>query len=109
MMARYGQALHKCECAPGHAMVFGQVIGRPAVNDTMLKVRRVGAAWIVDGARGLEPLLFLSGAKAEAQAHTLARSLAEAGGDARVAVHDRSEQLVGTVRYFAADAAVGDA
>jgi hypothetical protein len=71
------------------------------VNDTLLKVHRVGAAWMVDGAQGLEPLLFLSGAKAEAQAHALARGLVQVGGDARVAVHDRAQQLVGTFRYFA--------
>jgi hypothetical protein len=71
------------------------------VINALVKVRPVGAAWVVDGAEGLQPLLFLSGAKAEAQAHALARCIAVVGGDARVAIHDRAEQLVGTVRYFA--------
>jgi len=75
------------------------------VIDALVKVRPMGAAWVVDGAERLEPLLFLSGAKAEAQAHAIAKSIAKGGGDARVAIHDRAEQLVGTVRYFAEDAA----
>ena len=75
------------------------------MNDTLVKVRRVGAAWMVDGANGLEPMLFLSGAKAEAQAHALARGIAQVGSDARVAIHDRAQQLVGTFRYFADETA----
>jgi hypothetical protein len=71
--------------------------------DALVKVRPMGAAWVVESAERLEPLLFLSGAKAEAQAHAIARSIARTGGDARVAVHDRAQQLVGTVRYFAED------
>jgi hypothetical protein len=63
----------------------------------------MGCGWVVEGAMGLQPLLFLSGAKAEAQAHALAKSIAETGGDARVTLHDRTEQLVGAFRYFAAD------
>ena len=77
---------------------------RPVI-DALVKVRPVGAAWMVEGAERLQPLLFLSGAKAEAQAHAIARCIARAGGDARVAVHDRSQQLVGTVRYFADETA----
>lgn len=69
--------------------------------DALVKVLPVGAAWMVEGAERLQPLLFLSGAKAEAQAHAIARCIAKTGGDARVAVHDRSQQLIGTVRYFA--------
>jgi hypothetical protein len=76
------------------------------VIDALVKVRPMGAAWVVDGAERLEPLLFLSGAKAEAQAHAIAKSIAKVGGDARVAIHDRTEQLVGTIRYFADDATV---
>jgi hypothetical protein len=79
------------------------------VIDALVKVCPIGGAWMVEGAQDLQPLLFLSGAKAEAQAHAIARSIAKTGGDARVAVHDRSQQLVGTVRYFADDAAVAAA
>jgi len=55
----------------------------------------------MDCSAGLEPIVFASGAKAEAQAHTLPRKLARAGADARVEVHDRRRRLVGTTRYFA--------
>jgi hypothetical protein len=58
---------------------------------------------MVDGAERLEPLLFLTGAQAEAQARRIAQTIARVGGDARVAIHDRTEQLVGTIRYFAED------
>jgi hypothetical protein len=75
------------------------------MHDALVRVRPVGAAWLVDGAEGLEPLLFLSGAKAEAQAHALAKSIADSGADARVAVHDKTDQLVGTRRYFAREEA----
>jgi hypothetical protein len=75
------------------------------MDDTMVKVEPSGSGWVVDGGLGLQPLMFLSGAKAEAQAHALARSLASAGSDARVAVHDRAQQLVGAYRYFADDEA----
>ena len=73
--------------------------------DALVRVQPLGASWVVDGAQGLEPLLFLSGAKAEAQAHALARSIAHCGADARVAVHDRTGQVVGTFRYFARETA----
>ena len=73
------------------------------MDDALVKVRPAGSGWVVDGGRGLQPLVFLSGAKAEAQAHTFARVMALAGSDARVAVHDRTQQLVGTARYFAAE------
>jgi hypothetical protein len=75
--------------------------GVAPVIDALVKVCPVGAAWVVEGAERLQPLLFLSGAKAEAQAHAIARCIARTGGDARVAVHDRNQQLIGTVRYFA--------
>lgn len=77
--------------------------------DALVNVRPIGGAWVVEGAERLQPLLFLSGAKAEAQAHAIARSIARTGGDARVAIHDRAEQLVGTVRYFADDNLMRDA
>jgi hypothetical protein len=75
------------------------------LRDELVSVRPVDCGWMVEGGMGLEPLLFLSGAKAEAQAHALARSIAETGGDARVALHDRAQQLIGAFRYFAADPA----
>lgn len=56
---------------------------------------------MMDCNAGVEPLVFGTGAKAEAHAHLLARKLAYGGADARVQVHDRRERLVGTTRYFA--------
>jgi hypothetical protein len=43
----------------------------------------------------LQPLMFLSGGKAEAHARDLAARLAELGDTARVLVHDRSSALAG--------------
>jgi hypothetical protein len=57
--------------------------------------------WLIDCSAGLEPLVFGSGAKAEAHAHALASRIARTGADARVLVHDRRHRLVGTTRYFA--------
>ena len=76
------------------------------MEEISMTVRSVGGGWMVDGVVGLEPLLFLSGAKAEAQAHRLARCLARTQCDARVEVLDRNEQLLGTACYFADEGAV---
>jgi hypothetical protein len=46
-----------------------------------------------------EPMMFLSGGRAEAQARALARRLSEAGEDVEVAVRDRGRVLVGLARY----------
>ena len=46
------------------------------------------------------PLVFLSGGRAEAGAHRLARSLARAGSDALVLVQDRCGQVIGVTRYL---------
>ena len=71
------------------------------MDDIMFHVRPAGHGWLVDAAAGVQPLLFHSGAKAEAQAHTLARCVAGVGHDARVLIHDRAQQIVGSTRYFA--------
>jgi hypothetical protein len=49
----------------------------------------------------MQPLMFLSGGRAEAQANALAACLTRLGDDARVVVRDRSESLVGARRFFA--------
>jgi xanthine/CO dehydrogenase XdhC/CoxF family maturation factor len=69
------------------------------VEDVHLHVRPAGDGWLVDAAGALEPLMFRSGGRAEAQAHALARTLAQAGQLARVMVHDRSQQVVGSTLY----------
>jgi hypothetical protein len=73
------------------------------MDDILFHVRPTGHGWLVDGAAAVQPLVFYSGAKAEAQAHALARTLAGIGRDTRVLVHDRSQQIVGSTRYFAPD------
>ena len=66
-----------------------------------IAVSPVAGGWslAVDG--GLEPMMFLSGARAEAQARALAQRLSEAGGDVEVTVRDRSRALVGSTVYRA--------
>jgi hypothetical protein len=49
----------------------------------------------------MEPLMFLSGGRAEAQACALAASLAKVGDHAHVVIHDRGKSLVGKRRYIA--------
>ncbi|MGA0608220.1 hypothetical protein ACO2Q0_19685 [Phenylobacterium sp. VNQ135] len=72
-----------------------------SVRDVLVSIQPLEGGWRMDCSAGLEPIVFGSGAKAEAQAHALARKLARAGADARVEVHDRGHRLVGTTRYFA--------
>jgi hypothetical protein len=62
-----------------------------------------GWALAVDG--GLEPMMFLSGARAEAQARALARRLSEAGLEVQLTVRDRSRTVVGLTRYLAGEVA----
>ena len=75
--------------------------GNPMLKDVLLRVRPAGEGWMVDCGREVAQLHFLSGGRAEAQAHALAQTLARTGADARVLVHDRAERLVGSTRYFA--------
>ncbi len=70
-------------------------------DDVLLTIRPLGNGWMMDCNAGVEPLVFGTGARAEAHAHLLARKLAGGGADARVLVHDRGQQLVGSTRYFA--------
>jgi len=72
----------------------------------MLRQRQIAVApvdggWSVACDGGIEPIMFLSGARAESQARTLALRLSEAGGNVEVTVRDRSSTLVGSTRYFA--------
>jgi hypothetical protein len=62
-----------------------------------------GGGWSLVCDYGLEPMMFLSGARAEAQARALARRLSEAGGDVELTVRDRSRTLIGQTRYRAAE------
>jgi hypothetical protein len=69
------------------------------MTDVNLKVRPSGPGWQLESDANTQPMMFLSGAKAEAQAHALAKRMAASGADARVTVQDRGEQVVGATEY----------
>lgn len=71
------------------------------LSDHHIFVLPAEGGWRVQSALSGAPMMFLSGAKAEEKAKALAKRIAAAGRDARVLIHDRSEALVATVRYFA--------
>ena len=71
------------------------------MSDVRLSVRPSGPGWQVDCEINSQPLMFMSGAKAEAQAHALARVIAATGSGAEVEVQDRGEKVIGSTRYRA--------
>jgi len=73
------------------------------MSDIRLSVRPSGPGWQVDCEINSQPLMFMSGAKAEAQAHALARCIASTGNHAEVEVQDRGEQVIGNTRYRAGE------
>jgi len=73
------------------------------MSDIRLSVRPSGPGWQVDCDVNSQPLMFMSGAKAEAQAHALAKTIASTGSDAQVEVRDRREKVIGNTRYRAAE------
>jgi len=76
------------------------------MSELMVFVRPAGNGWQVETAFAGAPLMFLSGAKAEAAAHDLARRLSRRGGaPAQVVIEDRASQVVGARRYPGAEAA----
>jgi xanthine/CO dehydrogenase XdhC/CoxF family maturation factor len=77
------------------------------MEDIRLHVRPAGDGWLVDAAGAIEPLVFRSGGRAEAQAHALARTLATSGQSARVLVHDRAQQIVGSTSYAPREGPIG--
>lgn len=74
------------------------------MDSMRLDVLPIDAGWRVD-VEHCEPLMFSSGAAAEAGAHALATRLAGAGSDVQVVVHDKMLQVVGTRHYYGAPAA----
>ena len=70
-----------------------------------IAVAPVDGGWSIACDGGLEPMMFLSGARAEAQARALARRLSEAGGDVQLTIRDRSRTLVGRAHYLAGELA----
>lgn len=72
-------------------------------TDHHISVVPVEGGWRVLSPFDDTPLMFLSGAKAEEKAKALAERLAAAGRDAQVLIHDRTQTLIGTWRFFAAE------
>jgi hypothetical protein len=70
-----------------------------------IAVAPVDGGWSLACDCGLQPMLFLSGGRAEAHARALARRLSEAGGEVRVTVRDRSRAVVGQALYAAGELA----
>jgi hypothetical protein len=60
-----------------------------------------GGGWSVAWDGVGQPMLFLSGARAEAHARALALRLCDAGEDVDLTVRDRARVLVGSARYRA--------
>ncbi len=77
--------------------------GSASTLDNVVTVRPVEGGWSVSSSLSDQPLMFMSGAAAEAKARSLAEVIAAAGGDVLVIVHDRRDVMVGTFRYFADD------
>jgi hypothetical protein len=63
----------------------------------------VEGGWAVACEAAGEPMLFLSGARAEAHARALAVRLSHAGDEIDLVIRDRSQAMVGSVRYRACE------
>jgi hypothetical protein len=74
----------------------------PVGQDRQITVRPVAGGWCVD-CELTQGLMFLSGARAEEKARSLAACLAGLGSDVLLSVHDRLGGLVATRRYFGDD------
>jgi hypothetical protein len=68
-------------------------------QDRLISVRPVSGGWCVRCVDTGE-LMFLSGARAEEKAQSLALLLSALGSDVQLSVHDLRDQLVATRRYF---------
>jgi alpha-glucuronidase len=69
------------------------------LREHRISVDPIEGGWTVRCEGEIQPLMFLSGRKAEEQARALAAALGRAGHEAFVYIHDRSDALVGTARY----------
>jgi hypothetical protein len=70
-------------------------------EDFKITVGPVDGGWSVRCDHNLEPVMFLSGGRAEQYAKALAMRMSRAGRSAQVLVHDRTLALVGASRYQA--------
>lgn len=66
-----------------------------------ISVGPVDGGWTVRCEGETQPLLFLSGRRAEEHARSLAQALTRSGDEAFVSIHDRTDALVGAARYSA--------
>jgi len=74
------------------------------VGELAVRVVAVRGGWSVQCDEVDHALMFLSGAKAEAKAHDLARRLAVHGRTTHVTIHDRNHVPLVTAFYFAEEA-----
>lgn len=70
--------------------------------EQLIEISHLNGAWRLQVNDDLQPILFLSGGRAECAAQFLARRFAEIGCSARVKIHDMQNALVGEHRYLAA-------
>jgi hypothetical protein len=73
-----------------------------------IAVGPVEGGWSVVCDAAQEPMVFLSGARAEAQARALAQRLSLDGDEVELTVRDRAKMLVGSSRYYAGMLALGE-
>ncbi|WP_374468646.1 hypothetical protein [Phenylobacterium sp.] len=71
------------------------------MSEHRISVGPVDGGWAVLCEGETQPLMFLSGRRAEEQARNLALALTRGGMAAVVSVHDRSQALIGAARYEA--------
>ena len=71
-----------------------------AIFEQLIEVTPIPGGWCVEMCGRLEPILFLSGARAETAARRMAQCVAELGRDARIHVHDRQDLVIGDLHYF---------
>jgi len=76
--------------------------GQEAMDEVLLRVRPAAGGWKVESTDGVEPMMFLSGARAERSARALAQTIARAGKGVRLVIEDRSAQVVGAMSFAAA-------
>jgi hypothetical protein len=75
------------------------------MDPVAITVRAVQGGWTVESVLLAAPLMFLSGARAERQAHRLAQAAIDLGRDVRLAVHDKVDALIALIDMPAATAA----
>jgi hypothetical protein len=78
------------------------------MDPVAITVRAVQGGWAVESALVCAPLMFLSGGRAEREAHRLAQAMARLGRDVEVAVHDKLGALIALIELRAGGPAAGE-